>query len=86
MADEFSRAEKAALLAMRREDPVPKWALDEGVLERLFMRGLLEREGLTRAGVKHADEISAALHGLNAMIAKPHKRDTAYERGRSWTR
>lgn len=81
----LSRAEEAALVALRGETPVPRWAQNDGALERLFTRGLLAREGLTAAGIKRADALRETLYGLNAMIRAPHKRDAAYERARAWT-
>ena len=80
----LSRAEETALVALRGEFPIPRWA--QAALGDLHARGLLNREGLTDAGIKRADELRATLNGLGAMIKAPHKRDTQYERGRSWTR
>jgi hypothetical protein len=85
MADvELSHAMKAALLALRDERPVPRFALP--ALEDLLIRGLLDREGLTDAGVKRADAERAALHGIGQIIRQPHKRDEKFERSRPWTR
>jgi hypothetical protein len=80
----LSRAEETALVALRGEFPIPRWA--QAALGDLHRRGLLAREGLTDAGVKRADELRATLNGLGSMIRAPHKRDTQYERGRSWAR
>ena len=82
--DDLTHADRSALLALRDERAVPVFALPS--LERLLMRGLLDREGLTPAGIKRADREREQLHGIGQIVAKPHKRDTTYERGRSWTR
>lgn len=85
MADELSRADEAALVALRREEPVPRWALPS--LERLLVKGFLHREGLTDAGVKRADALISTLNGLGAMIRKPHRYGAQRtEEARSWTR
>lgn len=81
--DELTHADRTALMALRDGRDVPAFAMAS--LERLLMRGLLDRDGLTPAGVKRADTEREHLKGISRIVAAPHKRDAAFERGRSWT-